>query len=224
MLNMHKCTFNILLYLFQWRCYFMFQKYKMGIVAIINDNKTKKRRYDRDAWLATALDVLSHEGQARLTTKSIASKLGVTRGSFYHHFKSRGEFVKALVNYWSEIFTGQVNNTIGISKLSPEERLLLLMRLIHQQGLDRYDIAFRSWAAQDSKIAKEVRKVDLIRYSFVKSIFSEMGFHGDELEDRVRIWLVFQCSQNTVYLPEPWYDDDAILRLHTHFVRPCLEN
>lgn len=60
-------------------------------------------RYNRDAWLATAIEVLSKDGQAKLRTEHIAKALGVTRGSFYHHFKNREEFVFALVDFWAHL-------------------------------------------------------------------------------------------------------------------------
>ena len=76
------------------------------------------------------------------------------------------------------------------------------MQLIEREGLDRYDIAFRSWAAQEEMVAEEVRKVDLARYRYVRSLFAELGFKGRELRERVRIWLVFHSAQRTVHMPE----------------------
>ncbi len=185
--------------------------------------KDAARRYDREKWLESAMEILAHEGQAKLRPEMLASKLGVTRGSFSHHFKSRDQFASEIIAYWSEAFTDNVNKTVGASGLEPKQRLLYLARLIHQERLDRYDIAFRSWAAQDSKVAKEVQKVDMKRYKFVKSIFSEMGFKGNDLEDRVRIWLIYQCAQHTVYLPEPKNRERAMLRHHAFFTQPAAE-
>lgn len=163
---------------------------------------TLEARYDREAWLHTALEVLSREGQAKLRTERLARDLGVTRGSFYHHFKSRQEFVLALLDYWTKTFTEQVNAAVAGTGKSAAERLLLLMRLIRDNRLDRHDIAFRSWAAQDPEVAAKVREVDGLRYEFIRNLFSEMGFEGEDLEDRVRLFLVYESAQHTVYVPE----------------------
>jgi hypothetical protein len=95
------------------------------------------------------------------------------------------------------------------------------MQGIERRGLDRYDIAFRSWAAQEPSVAKSVRKVDLARYRFIRSLFAQMGFEGDELEDRARIWLVFESAQHTIYLPKASGSvEDAINRRHAFFTQP----
>jgi Transposase DDE domain len=40
---------------------------------------------------------------------------------------------------------------------------------------DRYDIAFRSWAAQEPSVAKGVRKVDLARSDWIRAFVTERG-------------------------------------------------
>lgn len=163
------------------------------------------------------MDVLAKEGQAKLHVENLASKLGVTKGSFYHHFKSREDFVLAILDYWSAVFTDKVNAEVDESGLPARERLLLLMKLIERDGLDRYDAAFRSWAAQDPTVRKFVKKVDTIRFEFVRSMFSDMGFEGDDLDERTRIWLVFHCSQRTVLLPGSFKTDTEVVTYRLNF-------
>ena len=181
----------------------------------------KAPRFHKEAWLSAALNVLAEEGQAKLRIDKLAGELGVTKGSFYHHFKDRDDFVHSLLDYWSRIFTDNVIAQAGALEGSPEDRLLHVMLMIEREGLDRYDIAFRSWAAQDPSVAKGIRKVDLARYRFIRSLFAEMGFEGIELEDRLRIWLVFQSAQHTVYLPKKSQNgEDAVVRRHAFFTHP----
>ena len=177
-------------------------------------------RFHKEAWLSAAMEVLAREGQAKLRVDNLAGQLGVTKGSFYHHFKGRDDFVHSLLDYWSRTFTDNVIAAATALEGSPEERLLNVMQMIEREGLDRHDIAFRSWAAQDPSVAKVVRRVDLARYRFIRSLFAEMGFEGTELEDRVRIWLVFESAQHTVYLPKrSGNGEDAIIRRHAFFTQ-----
>jgi AcrR family transcriptional regulator len=164
-------------------------------------NDSPQRPFDREAWLRAAMEVLAQEGQAKLRVDRLAKQLGVTKGSFYHHFASRDDFVRSLISLWSSDFTDRVIKQLG-TEVPASERLLHLMQLIEAEGLDRYDIAFRSWAAQDEMVAEEVRKIDAARYRYVRSLFAELGFKGRELRERVRIWLVFHSAQRTVHLPE----------------------
>jgi AcrR family transcriptional regulator len=179
-------------------------------------------RFDREAWLRAAMEVLARDGQAKLRVDRLAGDLGVTKGSFYHHFENREDFVESLLAYWSSAFTDWVVREVESLEVPADERLLRLMQIIQREGLDRYDIAFRSWAAQDPSVAEQVKKVDLARYDFIRSLFSEMGFEGRDLEDRLRIWLVFHSAQSTVFVPEDNGDaEEAINRRHAFFTRPA---
>ena len=81
-------------------------------------------------------------------------------------------------------------------------------------------MAFRSWAAQDPVAAEGVRVVDLERYRFARDLFSEIGFAGDELEDRTTLWLVYQSAHRTVHTGRSRPGDEAELRrLHAFFTR-----
>lgn len=175
-------------------------------------------RFSRETWLEAAMEVLAKEGQARLKVERLAGALSVTKGSFYHHFRDRADFVESLLKYWAEAFTGWVMNEVRKSDGGPSERLLLLMRLIEQGELDRYDIAFRSWAAQDSGIAEAVQKVDVARHGFVRTLFEEMGFEGAELEIRLNVWLVYHSASHTVYTPPPVDGADHLEACHAFFV------
>jgi AcrR family transcriptional regulator len=180
-------------------------------------------RFHREAWLRAAMEVLAREGQAKLRIDKLAGELGVTKGSFYHHFKDRDDFVHGLLDYWARTYTDQIIEEVSALKGPAEDRLLQVMQGIERQGLDRYDIAFRSWAAQEPSVAKGIRKVDLKRYKFIHSLFAEMGFRGNDLEDRVRIWLVFHSAQHTVHVPETSKDEEEeIARRHAFFTQPRL--
>ena len=55
---------------------------------------------DRNAWLDAALDALYEEGEVGVRVEPLARRLGVTKGSFYHHFRDREELVAAMVDRW----------------------------------------------------------------------------------------------------------------------------
>lgn len=54
----------------------------------------------RDHWIAAGLNALDNDGDAGISAERLARRLNVTRGSFYHHFRSRNEFVHALLAAW----------------------------------------------------------------------------------------------------------------------------
>lgn len=159
-------------------------------------------RYDRERWLDAALNALAEEGGARLRVDALVKRLGVTKGSFYHHFLNRDDFISAVADYWAQVYTYDVIAHVEETGGDGHRRIRTLIETIGAGGYDRYDIAFRSWAAQDANVAKRMRIVDEHRYVFLRSVFADIGFEGAELETRVRACLVFVSAQRAVYTPE----------------------
>jgi len=158
-------------------------------------NGTNPARLSREEWLARALEVLGRKGAGKLTVESLARQLGVTKGSFYWHFRDRADFFRQLIEYWDERFTQTVIAEISELGGPAEERLLELMRLVLSKRLDRFEMPVRAWAQQNPALAPLVRKVDRHRISFVRSLFLEMGFDEDEAEMRTRIFLTYMITQ-----------------------------
>ena len=65
------------------------------------------------------------------------------------------------------------------------------MQTIKDQKLEKYDVVMRAWALDEPLVAEQVEKVDQVRFEYIKSVFSEMGFTGDELEVRSMIFQVY---------------------------------
>lgn len=190
---------------------------------MLNRPRESAPRFHREAWLAAALDVLAEEGQAKLRIDKLAGDLGVTKGSFYHHFDGRDDFVGKLLDYWSRTYSDRVIKEISALTVSPRERVLEMMRLIERERLDRYDIAFHSWAAQEPSVAEVVSKVDAERHAFCRSLFAEMGFEGPELEFRTHAFLAYHVGKNTIFVPEAASDIEARLKwAEGFFGNPCL--
>ena len=152
-------------------------------------------RLNREQWLARALEVLGKKGSSELTVESLAQKLGVTKGSFYWHFKDRANFFRQLIEYWDEHFTQTVITKVTDQGGTPEERLLALMQLVQTKRLDRFEMPIRAWAQQNSKLAPLVRSVDRHRILFVSTLFQEMGFDEGEADMRTRIFLTYMITQ-----------------------------
>ena len=153
--------------------------------------KVQKKRHSRDDWLALALDVLADEGRAKIEIEYLAQKLGVTRGSFYAHFSDRRDFVTSIAFYWADSLTSTMLDNFSKTDKKGEEKLLLVMQAIKAHELEKYDITMRAWALDEPLVAVQVENVDKARFEFIKSVFAEMGFTGDELETRSMIFQVY---------------------------------
>ena len=185
---------------------------------------TPQMRLGKERWLRTALEAIAREGDGKLRIDALARELNVTKGSFYHHFRDRQEFIDQVVGFWVERYNHYVIETIGQLEGPAEYRLLSLMKLVKREGLDLYDTTFRAWAAHDGRIAEKVRQVDHARYVFIRGLFDDMRFSGDELELRTRIWLVFAAASSSVSFPgDAGGIDDPFVASHEIFTRKLPE-
>ena len=186
-------------------------------------NKTQARntgRLSREEWLQKALDALVDEGPRVLTIQNICRRLGVSRGSFYWHFTDKDDFILRLAEFWEYMMTSNVAQAVDSVEGSPEDRLLMLMKLVSDTHAASYDVAIRAWASHEPRADEIVRNVDLFRYQFVRSLFAEMGFTGDELEMRARTLYVFTSFDPGVTLKESKRDKEMrrLLR-HKFFIK-----
>lgn len=120
-------------------------------------------RVTREDWLNEAKQVLIEEGFAKFTLDNLLKRLGVTHGSFYHHFKNRQELTDAVLKQWRKEMTQDVVTTAAqIGDLNQKANTLIKMgqSFTNQTELE---IAFRSQARVDPMVREYVQEVDELR-------------------------------------------------------------
>lgn len=88
--------------------------------------KAGDERLDREAWVLAGLDALEEGGTDAVSASALAKQLGVTRGSFYWHFDSRDELLRAVLDRWERDHSDAVLDALG-AVADPRERLRLLV-------------------------------------------------------------------------------------------------
>src|SRR5690348_13217440 len=73
-----------------------------------------------DTWIAAATDVLVDEGIDHVRVDVLANQLGVTRGSFYWHFRDREDLLRRVLQAWHARATDQL--TQRLEQASPDAR------------------------------------------------------------------------------------------------------
>ena len=84
----------------------------------------------------------------------------------------------------------------------PVKRLERITRVIAEQKLARYDLSICAWSQHDRTAANAVRKVYRRRYEYIRSIFSELGFRGAELEMRTRLYVAYHTWERATFPPQ----------------------
>jgi AcrR family transcriptional regulator len=176
------------------------------------------RRLGREDWLARALKALETEGVAGVRVESLARSLGVTKGSFYWHFKDRDDLLESLLDYWANEVNTKVIEENRASGGDARARLRHLMRSITERELTRYDLAVRAWAVFDPRAAGAAKQSDEQRYAYVKGLFHEIGFRGSPLELRTRLFMHYQIAEPILFLKHSAAERRKLLKLRHEFL------
>ncbi len=103
------------------------------------------------------------------------------------------------MDYWSHKFTEVVTLNPQLLVGEPKLRMERAMKMIQEHDLGRYDLPVRAWAKHDEMAREAVERVTKVRLDFLRQIFSEMGFEGDELEMRTRLFVCYHAWENTTF-------------------------
>ena len=152
-------------------------------------------------WLSAGLEALRKGGVGAVRVERLAAGVGVTKGSFYHHFRDRNALLDALLEYWSREMTDAEFERIQTLRAGLAARLVALAEDVLEKGMGRYDPAIRAWARQDRKVAAVVAQVDRRRVKALGGFFEEGGFSPAEARTRARTFYTFLLGEPQVRAP-----------------------
>lgn len=158
-----------------------------------------RRRVSKDEWLARALEVLAAEGEGGIRVERLARDLGIAKSGFYWHFKDRRDLLNQVLDYWAYEYTDVVAQNRQIQRASPESRLYQIASTIRVHKLAKYDLSIRAWAENDATAAEAVAQVYQTRLDFIREAFRELGFRGDELEMRTRLYVCYHSWEVAMF-------------------------
>ena len=155
-----------------------------------------KPRLTTDAWLELGMRLLEKHGAAGITVDKLTAEAGVTRGSFYWHFKNHDEFLTELAQKWSDMYTQSViAAAYRQPDMDPAERLKVIVIDIISIGKARMDVHFRELATTRPAVLKVVKQVDALRTEFIRTLFEELGYSGEDLNTRVHTFVVLHSLE-----------------------------
>jgi len=97
--------------------------------------------------------------------------LNKTKGSFYHHFKSRNDYFEKLLEFWEEKQTFEIIQTSRQGK-SFKQINSTLLKLSKEKQDAQIEVAIRAWALRDPLVRKFQERIDHQRLGFLHEIFS----------------------------------------------------
>lgn len=176
----------------------------------MGSEKTSGWRGSRDLWLEAAKRALLETGLDAVKIQPLATRLNISRTSFYWFFKDRNALLDALLEDWEVKNTGAFEATCSAYAETITEAVLNLIAVFHDEDLfePRLDFAVRGWAHQSDAVMARVNAADARRLEAIRAMFTRFGFPEDEADVRAR----------TVYLVQIGYismqvDEDRTTRM-----------
>ncbi|MBK7381170.1 MAG: TetR/AcrR family transcriptional regulator [Ignavibacteriales bacterium] len=158
------------------------------------------------------LGIISSEGIGKLSTRNLASKIGVTEGALFRHFSSKKEIMLSILNdVKSELIADQEKITFS-STLSAEEKLFKFLcihikYLIENKGVT---ILLFSEAAHmnDSQLKKGLREILLTQKEYISRIIKQGMNEGVwdkslNVENVATLYMGIPISLNIEMILEP---------------------
>jgi AcrR family transcriptional regulator len=164
-------------------------------------------RLTRADWLDAGLDLLREDGAAGLKLRPLLERVGLTTGSFYHHFRDISDFRDALADSYAEMNVQRIEALTG--DLHGAERLTEMWRHAQELDMPRLDRAMRVWAGSSPRAAAAVEALDAHLFELVRTACLEIGF--DDESARARTILILAAGVGSALVYSPWGDDTDLM-------------
>ncbi len=144
-------------------------------------------------WIEAGQSVLRTQGISGVRIGALTKKLGVSSGSFYHHFKNMDAYHHALTEYYAKEQWQRILDQAGANNLgTPVERLKAIGRTSARTHFAKLAYAMRAWANISAQAAAAVQEFDLIGFGYLESQLREIGFA--KTDAKVRAFLMIAAG------------------------------
>jgi len=127
-------------------------------------------KVSRKQWLTEGLKLLGKQGPEALKIDRLCRQLKVSKGSFYHHFSHRENYLEALLAYWQECNTENVIENLE-SLSTPAKRGEQFNDHIARTDL-KAEIELRAWGRQNPTVGNAVARVDQRRMNYLTELIT----------------------------------------------------
>jgi AcrR family transcriptional regulator len=149
-----------------------------------------------DTWIEAATQVLVDQGIDHVRVDVLATQLGVTRGSFYWHFRDREDLLRRVLQAWRTRATDALTRRLTVAQGDPQAQLRDVISLPHRgraaAQAARIELAIRAWARRDAMAREALDEADASRIEYHRQIFVALGFSAREAQ--LRAFTLYSCE------------------------------
>ncbi|MBL0422366.1 TetR/AcrR family transcriptional regulator [Ramlibacter sp. AW1] len=164
------------------------------------DPAVTKGQLTPERWIEAAIEVLVVEGIDHVRVDTLAADLGVTRGSFYWHFRDRDDLLRRVLQAWRAQATVDLTARLEGGERDPREQirdvLTLPFRGRSAARAARIELAIRAWARRDDTARFAVDEADAARLAYIAQLFSALGFALSEARTRAALVYGFIVAES----------------------------
>lgn len=160
----------------------------------------------RERWLDLGLEVLAADGITAVRIDGLCARLGVSKGSFYHHFDGMPGYRRDLLARYEERFTtSYIDAAEADPDLDPGVRLDRLVDLVlaERDEPDGLDAAMRAWAGIDEVAHATQERIDAVRIGYVQGLWEAATGDAAEAVRMARAICLLQIGSQHVVPPLP---------------------
>ncbi len=147
----------------------------------------KKQQSVKSVIIKAANELFYHNGYEETSFTQIAEKANISRGNFYHHFKSKEDILYAIVDYRIDDVTKTLKEWTETIK-TPKERIKRFIQILRNDGNDaiEYGCPMGTLNTQLGKSHKDLQPYargifDLFK-NFLTDQFIQLGFSKKKAE------------------------------------------
>lgn len=181
-----------------------------------------KAQLTRDNWLDAAAGEIAAGGFGHLRVLTLSKKLGVTRGSFYWHFRDHEDLVVSFLDRWRDRRLHELQYWTPKGENTAQELRQILELLLTDAARNvrrlQVELAVRDFARRDAYAAKIVAEVDEARISQNCILFQHISKDPQRTRD-LSLLLYVATIGSQVVLTGRSDDDNAIGRIEDLMAR-----
>ncbi len=162
-----------------------------------------------DRWLDEGLLLLSEFGINGVRIDRLANRLGLTKGSFYHHFPGMSGYRLALLDHYERRYTTRyIDLAERGGSVDPAAKLEALIAAVSAdiEASDDLEVAIRAWAAKDDDAQSTMERVDRIRMNYLAGLLAAISPDRGDAELWSRTMYLTLIGARHVFPPLPVAD------------------
>jgi AcrR family transcriptional regulator len=134
-----------------------------------------KPSFQPERWIDAGFARLGADGLDAVRVEVIARDLGVSKGSFYWHFRDREALLDAMLARWEKDETEWLRHST-VERESAAARWARFVRRCTDSERTPIEAAIRAWARRDSRVAAVVSVVETETTTFIADVLRDIGF------------------------------------------------